>query len=237
MIGVPIRPRLPKPAMADPNIVPVEFSPTSKARLAEINPDLAQLMIAVEAQYPDAFEIGEGVRSKERQAQMVAEGKSQTMNSKHPGGNAVDIYMLGPDGQPNWDFEAYRPIADTAKATAAAMGLPDLVWGGDWKTLKDGVHFQLGGNGGGGTVSAGPAASVAGAAPLSFGTEVPGVQDPSALGLAEIFGMQGPSGLSMGGVLPGLPGKRPATEQMLLAQGQQDTDTKRKIALADLMRF
>ena len=235
MIGVPIRPRLPKPAMADPNIVPVEFNSTSKARLAEISPDLAQLMIAVEAQNPDAFEIGEGMRDIETQRQNVAKGASQTMNSKHLTGNAVDIVLGADQGAPNWNFEDYRPIADTAKATAAAMGLPDFVWGGDWKTLKDGVHFQLGGKGGGGTVSAGPAASVAGAAPLSFGTEVPGVQDPSALGLAEIFGMRGPSGLSMGEVLPGL--KRPAAEQMLLAQAQQDADTKRKIALADLMRF
>ncbi len=122
---------------------PVEFNARSKEMLKSVNPTLAELMYAVEAQHPDAFEISEGMRSKERQADMVAQGKSQTMNSKHLGGNAVDIAMIGPDGQPNWDFEAYRPIADTAKATAASLGIPDFVWGGDWRTLKDGPHFEL----------------------------------------------------------------------------------------------
>ncbi len=67
---------------------------------------------------------------------------------------------------------------------------------------------------------------------LSFGGGVGPVQDPSAMGLAAVFGN---TGLSMGMPVPGQ--KRPATEQQLLAQAQQDTDTKRKIALADLMRF
>jgi hypothetical protein len=133
--------------------------------------------------------------------------------------------MLGPDGQPNWDFEAYRPIADTAKATAASLGIPDFVWGGDWKTLKDGVHFQIGGPG----VEGVPGSS---GVPLSFGADVASVQDPSAMGLAGMFGA---GGLSMGMPVPGQ--KRPGTEQQLLAQAQQDTDTKRKIALAELMRF
>lgn len=128
--------------------IPIKFSPQSEARLAEVDPKLAELMRKVEAQHPDAFEIAEARRTPERQAQMVAEGKSQTYNSKHLTGNAVDIAMVGSDGKPNWDFEAYRPIADTAKATAAALGIPNFVWGGDWKTLKDGVHFQVGGTAG-----------------------------------------------------------------------------------------
>lgn len=205
---------------------PVEFNPRSLDMLSGIDPKLAELMIAVEAQHPDQFELSEGMRSKDRQTQMVAEGKSQTMNSKHRTGNAVDIHMLGPDGQPDWDFEAYRPIADTAKATAASLGIPDFVWGGDWKTLKDGVHFQVGGPGvapgeGGGL-------SMGDGAPLSFG--LPGVQDPSAMGLSALFGN---TGMSMGLPVPG----RPSTEQVLMAQAKEEADTKRKIALADLMRF
>lgn len=219
-----------RPASAgiDSMLVPVEFSTRSKEMLKGVNPTLAELMYRVEEQHPDAFEITEGLRSRERQAQMVAEGKSQTMNSRHLGGNAVDIVATGPDGQPNWDFEAYRPIAETAKATAAALGIPDFVWGGDWKTLKDGVHFQVGGP------SVAGATGVAGGVPLSFGKDVAPVQDFSALGLAEMFGTGGPGGLSMGTPVPL---QRKSTEQMLLAQAQQEEDMKRKIALADLMRF
>jgi hypothetical protein len=102
-------------------------------------------MTRVEAQHPNAFQITEGMRDAERQAQMVAEGKSQTQNSRHLVGNAVDIALMGPDGQPNWNFEDYRPIAETAKSVAAELGIPDFVWGGDWESLRDGVHFQVGG--------------------------------------------------------------------------------------------
>ncbi|EEX9090297.1 M15 family metallopeptidase, partial [Escherichia coli] len=37
------------------------------------------------------FGITEGLRTKERQKQLVAEGKSQTMNSRHLTGDAVDV--------------------------------------------------------------------------------------------------------------------------------------------------
>ena len=90
------------------------------------------------------FEVSEGRRNKDRQRQLVAEGKSQTMNSRHLHGNAVDVFIPKGDGGVNWDFESYRPIADAAKQAAQELGYNDFVWGGDWKTLKDGVHFQIG---------------------------------------------------------------------------------------------
>jgi hypothetical protein len=65
---------------------------------------------------------------------------------------------------------------------------------------------------------------------LSFGAGVPKVQDPSALGLASLFGTQGPGGLSMG--MPAM--QQPAQAK---AQAKEEADTKRKIALAELMRF
>lgn len=176
---------LPKKPIA---ATPVEFNTRSKATLAEVNPTLAELMYKVEAAHPDAFEIGEGMRDVETQKKYVAEGKSQTMNSKHLKGNAVDIVLGADTGTPNWNFEDYRPIADTAKAAAASMGIPDFVWGGDWKTLKDGVHFQVGGPG--------TAGAVAGDPKLSFG---PGVAaaPTDAMGIANMFGDPA-AGLSMG---------------------------------------
>jgi len=87
--------------------------------------------------------VSEGLRTSDRQAQMVAQGKSQTMNSKHLHGGAADYHIIGEDGKANWDFEAYRPLADEAKKVAAELGYEGFEWGGDWKTLKDGVHFQF----------------------------------------------------------------------------------------------
>ncbi len=201
--------------------LPIAFNPPSEELLSGVNPTLAELMRRVEAQMPDAFEITEGMRDRERQAQLFAQGKSQTMNSKHLTGNAVDIHVVGPDGQPNWDFEAYRPIADAAKAEAAAMGLPDFVWGGDWETLRDGVHFQIGGPGGPGTPSAGPAPRVA------FGNSV-----PAAPGLGAMFG---PEGLSMG--LPVSEPRRPGDQAREQMADRQDDATKKRQLLASLIRY
>lgn len=201
----------------------VEFNNRSKELLKSVNPTLAELMFKVEAQHPDAFEISEGMRSKDRQAQMVAEGKSQTMNSKHLGGNAVDIAMIGANGAPNWNFEDYRPIADTAKATAASLGIPNFVWGGDWKTLKDGVHFQVGG-------PAAAAESAGGAAPkLSFGASVPAAPT-DAMGVAGMFADPA-AGLSMG--VPVDPfANRPNTMLARKQQQQEEADAQEQRRMA-----
>jgi peptidoglycan L-alanyl-D-glutamate endopeptidase CwlK len=206
---------------------PVEFSAHSKELLKGVNPTLADLMFKVEAAHPDAFEISEGMRSKDRQADMVAQGKSQTMNSRHLGGNAVDIAMIGADGQPNWNFEDYRPIADTARATAASLGIPDFVWGGDWKTLKDGVHFQVGG-------PAAAAESAGGGAGLSFGAGVPAAPT-DALGLAGMFADPG-AGLNMGVPVDPFAGR--ANSMLARRQQQQDeaaaVETRRMALLSGI---
>lgn len=211
-----------------PQATPVAFNPQSEAILGQINPDLAALLRRVEERMPDAFEISPStIRTPEQQAEFVAQGKSQTMNSKHLTGNAADIVVTGPDGKPNWDFEAYRPIADAAKAEEAALGLPDFVWGGDWKTLKDGVHFQLGGSSGAPTGVPG-----GGAAGLSFGAGTPAAPTAQQAGLAAMFGMDPLGALPFG--QPQQPGRT------MLAQADERAPTvqeRRRLALADLIRF
>jgi peptidoglycan L-alanyl-D-glutamate endopeptidase CwlK len=128
--------------------VPVVFNERSMDYLAPLDPRLRELMLETERIASERgidFEISEGMRDPERQAELVASGASQTMNSRHLHGNAADIHILNPDGSINWDFEAYRPIADIAKSVAADMGITDFVWGGDWESLRDGVHLQVGG--------------------------------------------------------------------------------------------
>ncbi|BDI36086.1 M15 family metallopeptidase [Escherichia coli] len=87
------------------------------------------------------FGITEGLRTKERQKQLVAEGKSQTMNSRHLTGDAVDVvaYM---GSQVSWNWPLYEKIAQAFKQAAKELNTP-IEWGGDWRTLKDGPHFQL----------------------------------------------------------------------------------------------
>jgi peptidoglycan L-alanyl-D-glutamate endopeptidase CwlK len=120
------------------------FAPTSLERLSGVDPRLAEVLALARQRTGINFQIGEGMRSQAEQEQHVASGASQTRNSYHLHGNAVDVQILNEDGSVNWDFEAYRPLADAAKEIAGELGYDDLVWGGDWESLRDGVHFQMG---------------------------------------------------------------------------------------------
>ena len=53
------------------------------------------------------FTVLEGLRTAERQRELVAAGKSQTMNSRHLVGEAVDLGAWV-DGTVSWDMEYYR---------------------------------------------------------------------------------------------------------------------------------
>ena len=88
------------------------------------------------------FKVGEGLRTVQRQRELVAQGKSKTMKSKHIEGKAVDLWAIV-DGKVSWDWKYYEEIAKAMKQAAKQLKV-NLVWGGDWKTFKDGVHFQIG---------------------------------------------------------------------------------------------
>lgn len=118
------------------------FGKRSEDRLVGVHPDLVRVVRrALELSSRD-LTIGEGLRTIERQREMVRKGQSQTMNSRHLTGHAVDIWPLDDKGAVSWDWKYYYPLADAMKKAAAELGVP-IEWGGDWKTLKDGPHFQL----------------------------------------------------------------------------------------------
>jgi peptidoglycan L-alanyl-D-glutamate endopeptidase CwlK len=87
------------------------------------------------------FAVGEGVRSLERQKILVIQGKSQTMQSKHLTGHAVDLWVLK-DGVVTWDKQAYIDFAPFMKQAAKDEGVA-VRWGGDFKSFFDGPHFEL----------------------------------------------------------------------------------------------
>ena len=110
----------------------------SRQRLSGVHPDLvAVVKRAIEITKQD-FSVLEGIRSVERQRELLKSGASTTMNSRHITGHAVDLapYPV------SWDWEYFYPMADAMKQAAEELEV-DLEWGGDWKTFKDGPHFQL----------------------------------------------------------------------------------------------
>ncbi|MCX8957208.1 M15 family peptidase [Erwinia psidii] len=117
------------------------FSQRSESRLHGVHPDLVKLTRRALELSPVDFGITEGLRSVERQRQMVAQGRSQTMNSRHLSGHAVDVVAYV-GTEISWNWPLYEQISQAFKQASAELSLP-VEWGGDWKTLKDGPHFQL----------------------------------------------------------------------------------------------
>ena len=113
----------------------------SKERLKGVHPDLVKVVERAIQITPIDFTVLEGLRTVARQKQLVAAGASQTMNSRHITGHAVDIAPLL-NGKVSWDWPLYNKVAPFIKQAAKDVGVP-IEWGGDWKTFKDGPHWQL----------------------------------------------------------------------------------------------
>ena len=118
-----------------------KFSERSKAKLQGVDPRLVKIAEIALQRSPFDFGITEGLRTAERQKQLVAEGKSQTLRSRHLLGRAID-FVVYINGKPNWDLDNYQKVAQVFKQVAAEEGI-EIEWGGDWKTFKDGPHIQL----------------------------------------------------------------------------------------------
>lgn len=125
-----------------------QLSARSLSRLDGVHPDLVKVVKrAIELSDID-FMVTEGVRSAARQAELVKAGASQTGRSRHlPSVNkcgvacAVDLAaMVG--AEVRWDWPLYPRLAKAMKAAALELNVP-IEWGGDWKSLRDGPHFQL----------------------------------------------------------------------------------------------
>lgn len=101
---------------------------------------MALVCNAIEISLVD-FTVLEGLRTLARQKLLVSTGKSQTMRSRHLTGHAVDLAPWV-NGTVAWDFELCRKIALAMAEASAALAIP-VEWGGNWKTFKDGPHFQL----------------------------------------------------------------------------------------------
>lgn len=117
------------------------LSKRSEDKLVGVDANLVKVVRrAIELTEVD-FGITEGLRTKERQALLVADGKSQTMNSKHIVGRAVDVVAYV-DGKVSWDKEHYVTISKAFKQAAKELNVA-IRWGGNFKSFFDGPHYEL----------------------------------------------------------------------------------------------
>jgi len=110
--------------------VTFKLSKRSHDRLFGVNPKLVAVVNrAIELTTVD-FGVTEGLRTVETQEAYVKAGKSQTMNSKHIGGNAVDLVAYV-NGGVSWELNLYDNIAEAMRTAAIENDLP-LRWGAAW---------------------------------------------------------------------------------------------------------
>ena len=122
---------------------------SSEKRLKGVHPDLVRVVRRCAADWRDktfTWIVTCGPRSIEEQRLLVKKGASQTMRSRHiPAKNgvshAIDVAAVL-DGKVRWDWPLYVKIAVAMKSAAKAEAVP-IEAGLDWKTLRDGPHYQL----------------------------------------------------------------------------------------------
>ena len=125
------------------------FSQKSLDKLNTCHPDLQRLFDEVVKDFDCT--VLDGHRDKQRQNQMVADGKSKVIypNGKHnkEPSEAVDVAPFPVDWN---DRERFYYFGGFVKGVASRLGIP-IRWGGDWdsdnvlddQTFDDLPHFEL----------------------------------------------------------------------------------------------
>lgn len=116
-----------------------ELSQRSLDRLEGVDERLVKVVCEAIKHTGVDFGVIEGVRSVEKQKELVAKGASQTMKSKHIDGLAVDL-MAYVGGRGCWEISVYDDIADAMKIAAISEGVK-LRWGAAWH-ISDIAQYQ-----------------------------------------------------------------------------------------------
>lgn len=118
-----------------------KFSKRSLNNLVGVKSSLVEIVKESLSRSPFDFIVVEGLRTPARQRELLAQRKTRTLDSYHITGHAIDIALLV-DGKVNYNLANYKIVAGVFKEVAAEKGVK-LTWGGDWKKLVDGPHFQI----------------------------------------------------------------------------------------------
>lgn len=124
-----------------------KLTPLDISRIEECHPQLQRLFYAA-ANDPDCpkFTVIDGARTLDEQKRNFARGASKTMRSRHLKGkngwsHAIDTASLV-NGKISWNWAYYYPLEKAIKRIAKELNIP-IKWGGDWKSFKDGPHWEL----------------------------------------------------------------------------------------------
>lgn len=107
-----------------------KLSKRSHDRLFGVNSKLVDVINTAIMITKVDFGVTEGLRTQETQEMYVRTGKSQTMNSKHLTGDAVDLVAFV-GNKVSWELNLYDEIAESMRIGALEHDLP-LRWGAAW---------------------------------------------------------------------------------------------------------
>ncbi len=106
------------------------LSERSLSRLEGVNDRLSKVVKSAIDYTKIDFGVTCGLRTVEEQKELVESGASQTMNSKHLDGNAVDLVAyIGP--KISWELNVYDDVAEAIKTAAMEHDL-SIRWGAAW---------------------------------------------------------------------------------------------------------
>ena len=117
------------------------FSSRSLRNMKGVHPDLVAVAHRALQITEIDFIVTEGLRTREKQIELVRAGASRTTRSRHLTGHAIDIAAWVAGGV-RWDWPLYEELSRAFKQAAAELKVP-IVWGGDWKSFRDGPHYEL----------------------------------------------------------------------------------------------
>lgn len=127
-----------------------KLSKFSETNLVGVHPALDKLVRRAILGFD--FRVMDGVRTVAEQRVNVANGASQTMNSRHfpqadGFSHAVDLVPCISAGcEPQWSspvfIERQKLLGQFVKGVALGLGI-SITWGGDWTGFVDMPHFQF----------------------------------------------------------------------------------------------
>lgn len=112
-----------------------KFSQRSEYNLRGVNPVLVRVIRRALELSPVDFAVIEGLRTPEKQAEYVRKGSSQTSNSRHLTGDAVDILPSAMKPGMDWNENAhlFDPVLQAIKTAADEQGVI-LRFGKNWQS-------------------------------------------------------------------------------------------------------
>lgn len=131
-----------------------QWTQRSLDNMKGLHPDLIRVLNRALQTSPTMLVVTEGLRTLERQKELVRIGASKTLKSRHLKqadgyGHAFDFYALvdiNKDGKVSFEEMAnvrlMLGIADAIKKAAADEKV-SITYGGDWRKFRDYPHFEL----------------------------------------------------------------------------------------------